>query len=313
MIGIGILVLTGLVLVAHAQTTPIDLSLSTYPLNPEPGDQVTVTVQSFSADITQANIVWVYNGKTIASNVGQTQIIVTAPAAGDSGTLTVTVSGSDFDTASSTITLRPASVDLLWEGADSYTPPFYKGRALPSTGGVIRVTAVPSITAPANLTYSWSQDSSALQSSSGYDKSSIIFRNDSLTPTENIEVNEENGDFSGNGSIAITPGTPSLVGYFNTNGYIDYANGSTSNLTTSGGGAIVHFEPYFFSAPISIPKNLTFSYTDTTGTAIPAGDIENELRLSAPDSGGQSQFNVAISTIIYSLQNITVPFTVNFN
>jgi len=37
------------------------------------------------------------------------------------------------------------------------------------------------------------------------------------------------------------------------------------------------------------------------------------LRLSAPDSGGQSQFNVAISTIIYSLQNITVPFTVNFN
>jgi hypothetical protein len=72
-IGIGVLVFTGL-LIVHAQAAPIDLSISTYPLNPDPGQQVTVTVQSYSADITQATISWSYNGKVIAANTGQTQI-----------------------------------------------------------------------------------------------------------------------------------------------------------------------------------------------------------------------------------------------
>jgi hypothetical protein len=297
----------------HAQAAPIDLSISTYPLNPDPGQQVTVTVQSYSADITQATISWSYNGKVIAANTGQTQINVIAPAAGGTGTLVVTVNGSGFETSTATLVLRPASLDLLWEGADSYTPPFYEGRALPSAGGIIRVTAVPSASAPSELTYAWTQNDSALQSDSGYEKSSILFRNSTLITTEHIDAVEENGGFTGENSVDITPGSPSLVGYLNNNGYIDYANGSTSSLAVSGTGALVHFEPYFFSASANIPKNLAFSYTDGSGNTIPAGDFENELPLSAPASGSESAFNVAVSTVAYSLQNLTVPFSVNFN
>lgn len=297
----------------HAQTATIDLSLSSIPLNPQPLQQVTITAQSYSTDLNQASLVWAYNGKTIASNTGQTQITITAPASGASANITLTASGGNFATSTATLVLRPASVDLLWEGADSYTPPFYKGRALPSTGGLIRVTAIPSISAPRDLSYNWSQNDQALQSRSGYDKSSIIFRNSALISTEHIAVGEASGNFSGSGTVDITPGNASVVGYLNTNGFIDYNNGSDTALNISGQGAIVHFEPYFFSVPTNISRDLTFSYTDAVGDTLNAGSPQNEFRLSAPSDGGQSTFNIGITTTTYSLQNITNPFSVNFN
>jgi hypothetical protein len=313
LLAITLLALGGIVLIVHAQTATIDLSLTTFPLNPEPGQKVTITAQSYGADITQAEMSWTDNGKVFASNIGETQVTVTAPAAGDSATIAVTASGGSFTATTTTLVLRPGSLDLLWEGADSYTPPFYKGRALPSTDGIIRVTAVPAASAPADLTYNWSQNSSALPDNSGYDKSSLLFKNNELDPPEDIDVTAENGDFTAENSVTITPGNPAVVGYLNNNGYIDYANGSNTSLTTTGTGAVVHFEPYFFSAPSSIGKNLAFTYTDNSGNSIPAGAVKNELSISPPSSGSNIQLNVAISTIVYTLQNVTAPFSINFN
>lgn len=305
--------LVSIIVIVHAQSATIDLSLSTNPLNPIPGQQVTVSAQSYSTDLNQATMVWTYNNKIVASGTGITEVTVQAPASGSTGVIAVTASGGAFDATVANITLRPASVDLLWEGIGSYTPPFYKGRALPSSGSVIKVTAVPTISAPQHLSYTWSQNGDALQSQSGYDKSSVAFQNDYLTPQDEISVTEQNGGFSGNNSVVITPGDPTLVGYFANNGYTDYANGSTDRLSTTDTGAIVHFEPYFFSVPNSIAHDLTFSYNDNDGNNIPGGDNINELVLSRPDGGGQSQFTIAIHTVLYSLQNLSKRFAVNFN
>jgi len=298
---------------AHAQLGTADLIISTIPLQPQPLQAVQVKVSSYGFDLSQASITWSYNGAPIAAGTGRTSISITAPGNGQVATISVTASGTDFAATTATLLLRPASVDLLWEGIGSYTPPFYKGRALPSTGGVIRVTAIPAINAPSGLSYSWSENGSALPDSSGYGKSSVIFQNDILNPDETISVTANSALFSGAGTTTITPGSPNVIGYFNNDGYIDYANGSTTGLETSDNGAIVHFEPYFFSVPYSIPHDLSFSYTDSSGNNIQTGDSQNELRLSRPDNGGQSQLSIAISTIEYSLQNLTRNFSVNFN
>ncbi len=308
-----LLALLGVFFVVHAQSATIDLSLTASPSNPLPLQQVTISAQSFATDINQANLTWTYNGKTVQSGTGVTQITVTAPASGVTGTIVLRASGGDFDATSATLVLRPASVDLLWEGVKSYTPPFYKGRALPSSGSMIRVTAVPTISAPTHLSYTWSQNGSVVQSQSGYDKSSLLFQDDDLNPTNDIEVTEQNGAFSGTNDININTGNPTVIGYFNHNGYIDYANGSADTLSTTDTGAIIHFEPYFFSTPISAAHDLGFSYTDNDGNNIPSGNIINELLLSRPDGGGQSQFTVAINTLVYSLQNLSRKFSVNFN
>jgi hypothetical protein len=309
-----IIIVVGGAVFVHAQdaTETIDLTLSNIPLNPQPLQQVTISAQSYSTDLTQDSLVWTYNGQSLASGIGLTQVTVTAPASGVTGTITLTVSGNDISATSASLVLRPASVDLLWEGADSYTPPFYKGRALPSTGAIIRVVAIPTINSPTDLTYNWSQNGDAVPDSSGYDKSSFLFLNNILDTTEHIEVSEENGGFSGDGSIDITPGDPTVVGYLNNSGYIDYANGSTDMITSNANGAIVHIEPYYFSAPHGISQDLNVAFSDSNNSPLASGDFENELRLSRPDGGGESQFNITVSTIKYSLQNVSRVFSINF-
>lgn len=311
-VGIVAVLFTVHVFVTNAQSATIDLTLSSIPINPKPGDQIVVSAQSYATDLTQDNTTWTYNGKTIASGIGITQVTVMAPGSGVTGILVLTVSGTGFSVASTSLSFLPGSVDLLWEGADSYTPPFYKGRALPSVGGVVRVTAVPTITAPKNVSYRWSQNSSALPNSSGYNKSSLLFQNDPLTPTEHIDVTATSGTFSGEDSIDITPGSPALVAYFSNDGFTDYANGSTNTLTTGNPGTIIHFEPFYFSAPHNINKDLNFTYTDSTGNNLTASSLKNELRLSSPDGGGSAQFNVDITTTKYSLQNLNHLFNINF-
>ncbi len=298
---------------AYAQLATADLSITTIPLEPQPLQPVQVRLQSFGFSLDQATIVWKYNGTTVASGTGRTSISVTAPANGKVATLTATATSTDFNESVVSLILRPASVDVLWEGADSYTPAFYKGRALPSNNGIIRVTAIPSITAPRELSYTWSKNDSVVQGSSGYAKSSMLFKNETLDTIENISVSASSASFSGTGSASITPRTPNFIGYFNNEGYIDYANGSATALTTTAPGSIIRFEPFFFSTPYSVDHDLTFTYTDNDGNAIEVGSIPNELRLSRPEEGGESQLTLAIHTVLYSLQNITKRFTVNFN
>jgi hypothetical protein len=297
---------------AYAQSASVDLAITSTPLNPLPLEKVTLSLQSFSTDLSQADIVWSYNSKTIATGKGRTTISIAAPASGITGTVTATASGG-FDTTAATIILRPASLDLLWEGAASYTAPFYKGLPLPSTGGKIRMTAIPSINAPKQLSFNWKRNGEAVQSASGSGKSTYLFTHDDLLNTEAVEVTETNGGFSGTGSASVTPGKPVVAGYFNNDGFIDYANGSTAVLNTSNNGVLIHFEPYFISSPISLSHDLKFSYTDDNGNVLTPSKMQNELGLSRPDNGGESDFTTAISTVVFSLQNIVRRFTVNFN
>jgi len=41
------------------------------------------------------------------------------------------------------IVIEPAQLDILWESTDSYVPPFYEGKALPSIESTIKVVALP--------------------------------------------------------------------------------------------------------------------------------------------------------------------------
>ncbi|HTH93566.1 MAG TPA: hypothetical protein VL576_03760 [Candidatus Paceibacterota bacterium] len=298
---------------SHAQLGTADLSITTIPINPVPLKNVQIRLQSYGFDLSQASISWTSNGVPISSGIGDTTITVVAPADGKIATITATASSTDFAATYATLLLRPASVDLLWEGADSYVPPFYKGRALPSVNGVIRVVAIPAISAPRGITYTWSENGSVDQNASGYEKTGFLFHNDTLSNTEDISVDASSSLFDGSNEITIVPGSPKVVGYLNTDSYIDYANGSSSILNTTDSGAIIHFEPYFFSVPNNISNDLTFSYTDSGGSNLVTGNSQNELRLSHPTDGSQSQFNVGINTVTYTLQNLKQAFTLNFN
>lgn len=289
-----------------------DISIVSTPSNPQPSEKVVLEIKSYSIDLDQANIAWRYNGTLIASGTGKTKINTVAPNANTPALITATVSGAGITTSSTAINLRTASVDLLWEAADSYTPPFYKGKAMLAPNGVVRLTAIAAANAPKNLSYTWSRNDSVVPTASGYNKNSILFKNQTLNQEERVSVLSEGGFFNGSSNISINTKSPQVVLYQKKDGFIDYSNGYLSNFSTNDPGVIIRLEPYFFSVSKDINSDLVFDIKNNDNP-ISGGDKNNELSLSRPENTEQSSIDVQITTAIYSLQNILRRFTIMFN
>jgi hypothetical protein len=298
----------------HAQeiTDLAEVSVTAIPTNPNPGQTVSLNAQSFSIDLSQANLTWTYGGKTVSSGRGNTQITVTAPASGSTAIATVTVSGFGLGTASASVMLNPGSVDMLWEATDSYTPAFYKGKALLSVGGSFRVTAIPAPSAPRSTTFSWSRNGSSLQSSSGLNRSSILLQNTIFNKQEGLGVAVYGGTFQGNGSVSIPTQTPSVIAYQKRQGFVDFTHGSAQDIVVSTEGTTLHFEPYFFSVPTGT-IHTALKYNLKIGEEQQFGDpMPNELRISKPKTLGTYPLSIEVATIEYSVQRITEAFNLIF-
>ncbi len=301
---------------AQAQTDSTsladDTTITVIPASPEPGEAIILEVSSYSSDLTQASVVWKYNGATIASGTGKTRISSTAPRSGASAFITASITGGGLSTSSAAITLRTAGVDVLWEAVSSYIPPFYKGKALLSPNGLVRATAIPTASAPKNISYEWTRNDSVVQDASGYNKNYMVFKNETLKSQESVSVLATSGAFSGADSIAIDPKGPALIGYQNKEGFIDYTNGYTSSFETAADGVTLRFEPYFFSVPGSIAKGLDFQIQNN-GISLSDDNTPNEVSVSTPDTRGASLLDITIHTAAYSLQNIVTSFKILFN
>jgi hypothetical protein len=102
-----------------------------------------------------------------------------------------TADGISFEQS---ITVTPSSVALIYEAPNSYVPLLYPGRSLPSTGGLMRVTALPSMSdggrlvRPSTLSYSWYVNNTILKQESGLGKQSASIALDYLTNKTEIKV-----------------------------------------------------------------------------------------------------------------------------
>lgn len=294
----------------YAQNAAVDVAITAVPNKPVPGETVTLSLTSYGADIAQASISWTYNGKIFASGIGKTTVAIVAPASGATGTVVASVSSAGLDTGSAVLVLRPGSLDMLWEAVDAYVPPFYKGKALLSVGGAVRVSAIPAVTVPRNLSYTWSKNGSALQALSGYNKSSIAFRHNPLDTTTRIGLTAASGAYSASAEFPVTIAGPSAIAYKTSNGFIDFAHGYSDTITFRESGAIIRIEPYYFSVVRNSLADLSLTASIDGQTL--ASEVPNEFALSRPETGGASKLEITIATVIYSLQNLAKTFTLAF-
>lgn len=290
---------------AHAQALAPDLSLEISPGNPAPGAVTTITARSYGSDLNQLSVSWTYNGTAVAQGLGKTSIRVAAPAAGTTGVIVATTS----EGASATAVLRPASIDLLWEAADAYTPPFYKGKALLPIGGMLRVTAIPAASTSKSLSYTWQRNGSAVDAQSGFGRTSITLKNDPLNASERINVTAGTGSYAATNTLNLNVYAPLALAYENKDGYIDYAHGYTSTIPFNKSGALLHFEPYYFSVPRSVESDLTTSLSVNKEQI----SSSNEIAISRPETGTQSTLTFDATTRVYSLQHLSKTFTLLFN
>lgn len=231
-----------------------DILVNVAPENPNPDEAVNITLKSYVNDLNSVLISWSVNGKNISSGIGKKSFSLNAPSAGGETNVTASISLPD-GAVEKKITIRPAAMTLLWQAKNSYTPPFYKGKALPSPDSPVKVVALPEVRSgsgllsPKNMTYLWKQDYNNNQDGSGYGKNSFTYINDYLEDSNNISVTTSTIDrkYSSTASIDVGMTNPKILFYKNdlTLGTLwEQALGNSHKII---GGEIIEATPYFIS------------------------------------------------------------------
>lgn len=157
-----------------------DISLTIFPETPAPYSDVRITLQSYMVDVNTASITWYVRGVEFTSGFGEKSITVATGGIGSTLPVRARITLDTGDIYETNITISPQSIDMVWESVESYTPPFYEGKALPGEGSVVKVTVLPtiyngtSIVSPNSLSYAWYLNGQFIENVSGAKKQSAL-------------------------------------------------------------------------------------------------------------------------------------------
>lgn len=292
----------------HAQLIDSRATLYVTPRHPQPFSDVTLHISSSVIDVQNSLIIWEVEGKEEARGVGKDEFKLTVGEMGTSTHIRASIATQLGDVIVKEITLRPSSVDLLWQAADSYVPPFYRGRSLPSDEGRIRVVAIPQIKvkgeikSPRAFIYSWSRDFKEISAASGFSKNTLEFKHTSLEEAENIsvEVASLDGGITGSGIAPISPTTPKILFY--EDDPLEGVRYERALNAISGGFRMdrdvveIVAAPYFFSP--ADPQSTTLRYEwKINEEEISPGERNNRLVLRRGETGGIVTLSLLIESI----------------
>ncbi len=135
-----------------------NVSIVLDPQFPNPGDQVTATIDDYALNGGGANITWYFDGLSAPNVSNNRKITFTAPAVDTTMTVIARMEFRDGKTLEAKQVLKPLYLDLIIE-PQTYTPLFYQGRALPTKGSVVNINALlQNKNGPVNsaeYSYSW--------------------------------------------------------------------------------------------------------------------------------------------------------------
>ena len=237
----------------QAVVKPIQFDIS--PQNPGPYEVVTIQAQGYTYDLNRTTITWYINGEQVLQGIGRTRIQFETGAIGEPVTVrmdAVTQAGTRF---SETVTLTPAHLDIAWE-SNTYTPPFYKGKALHSASTFLTFIALPTfirkngtIIPPEELVYKWKLGARTLVDQSGYGRQSIQLKNEKFIQpmTITVEVSDADNLFFAKKKLRAPVTQPEIVFYENHPLLgILYNHALSGNIDLVNQEITVLAEPYFF-------------------------------------------------------------------
>ncbi len=261
----------------HAQTNVIappgineQVTVTTVPEKPQPGEKVTITVQSFSTNVDKAYIVWSVNGAVKEEGPGKSTFTFTNGKAGSVQKVSVSITTEDRRVITRSFTFAPAKVGLVVEG-DTYTPPFYEGKALFTPQSTLKVVAFPEFVTdtgysiPAeNLVYTWKVDGDVVQSSSGYGKSSFVMEGNLIPRSMNVsvDVSAYGSPLTAGQSIEVDSENPEILLYQDNLLYgTQRQQAFASGISMTGKEVTLVAEPYYLSVHVPASTDLRYAWT----------------------------------------------------
>lgn len=234
------------------QFLEVDIS----PESPDPFETVEMRVTSNLTDLNRAEIYWYVDNALEKSGRGVRSLSFQVGDLGSVTTATIIIDTIEGQRVTKEFTFRPADVSLLWE-AQSYTPPFYKGRALASPQSMIKIVAQPEMRlasgaklSPDELVYTWKRGNQVLQEQSGYGASVVTVQAPKPFGEADIsvEVSSLYETYTAEETLTLPVVDPQVVLYekdplAGTN----FRNAVRGNAESSGSELTLFAAPYFFS------------------------------------------------------------------
>lgn len=308
-----------LLAVTESSTGP-SMTASIKPENPGPNQSVTISLTSYQIDLDRSQMVWWVNNERRESGMGlKTFTFTTGPLGAPAVVKVTAVSGIQL--AQKIIDLKPGQVDLLWE-ADTYTPPDFLGKALPTPESWVTIWARPSLTArngsiipPTNLVYKWYKNGNLLSNQSGVNKDTLKIQLGNTFDQNNIKVLvSASGGIEAVGEIDFKITTPKIVFYpVSAEGEINYSQALGARATFTTNNPQIIAEPYYLSN--NRQNDVTWTIN---GESAGKGNIielagrgsEEEMEVTASAINSSSIFQKALKsiTVILKPNNAIFPF-----
>ncbi len=296
-----------------------DISVGLLPSNPKPNQSVQITIESYSLNLNSSKISWYVNNKLVQQGVGIKTISTQAGMLGSETKVRVQVdTGTEVFTKN--ITILPTSVSILWE-AKTYTPPFFKGKALFSHQSNILFTAIPRIVVNGkevpkeNLVYTWSKNGTILGDQNGYGKytlpitGSVISRPLSI----DVEVNDPNTGITAFNTIDVQPVEPEIVMYATDPLYgVEYNKTIKETFSLAGKEVTLTAVPYFFSTIDIGSGNISYNWSINGNTISDGQNTQTRVFRKVGDVFGLSNIGITINNDSKLLQFASYQLAIDF-
>ncbi|HNW71390.1 MAG TPA: hypothetical protein PKZ36_01215 [Candidatus Paceibacterota bacterium] len=300
----------------NAQVKSGNIVLSISPQYPKAGEEVQASVSTYSTDLNNSRISWIVNGTTKLEGVGKKTFSFRMENSDFQTVLEVKIETLDGSTINKQITISSTNVDMLWEAYNTYTPPFYKGKTLATTEGMIKVVAFPNTTNLIGFNYKWEMDNKSKQDSSGYGRNYFIYKNSFLEDSNTIGVNVSDifGNSIGEGTTTIKPGSP-IINFYRKDRNLGIKwenileNGFSINRED---GDTIIVEPYFLYPKDFNSADISWDWL-INGEKVQNQNPKNSLSVKlANEESGNAIIKVMISNTKTLFESVEKQLNVNF-
>jgi hypothetical protein len=215
------------------------------PAFPGPFSTVKATLNDYATDATGAIINWRINGVVQKSLENQRSVELEVGDIGKNFTIEALLTSSDGTRLSATQVITPAYLDLIVE-PQTRVPQFYKGRALPSLGSTVNLSALVNAgnTTKESLVYTWSMNGTVLLGGPVRGQNQISITMPQGGALLNISIERAGGGVIASKSVQLNNTLPFLKFYTVNSLYGVSKRPIKDSLSLIGNSTNVRAEPY---------------------------------------------------------------------
>lgn len=294
----------------------LDVQIS--PSNPGPNVTVRVAIESYLSDMNKADISWSINDRVVLRGVGKKSFSFQNGASGKTTKLTISIITNGGENIIKEYSWTPVGVTLFWE-ADTYTPPFYRGKPLLSPQAKVKVIAVPDNTGTqsaldaGNLVYVWEKEGTTISDASGYGKNSFSFIGPKPLDKTNIKVRVSSIDdtINSDARVYLSLSNPFII-FYEKHPLLGvlYNQPFSTTLSLTKKEFSISAEPYFFSNERGEIQTLKYTWS-VNGNPVQNYGRDITLR-SETGAKGSSAVSLAVRGTIQTFQKANRGLMVNF-